>query len=327
MEYSDIRLCWALMPLPEDELSKIPVGHTIRPYLLLKEDDGFYWAFPTTSKAFNNKSRYVNSTLRVNGFSYIKSLVMLDKVHKLPFDNMKSSMVCISKREENMLFKRLKANIKFSDYPDEVIDFINNRTSDLECNDLVSHNDELYLIVGKVPEKNIYYSLKVYNYEVDGTVLKIVDTNKYYVDCNNIHCIVPNDNTEYVSVMYGFSYGCFEKSNEDLKLMIEDLQQKEKVVSTLVEDDFKVFCRLPIGVVISYVQDDVNYRMIILDRDDTNTTVIFGLEDQKYKYFQVGTFPNDYNFMFSIVGTLDDNRVMMLKEKKLSNINKVDTLN
>lgn len=319
MEHSDIKLCWALMPLSEEELSKVPEGHRIRPYLLLKEVDGFYWAFPATSKAFSNKSRYVNSTLRINGFSDMKSLVLLDNIYKLPFENIVGSFMHISKSEENALFKRLKANMKYFNYPTELIDFINNKAYYLGRGDMIYHNGELYVIVGKVPEKEIYYSLRVYNHEVDGTILKVVDTNKYYVDGNQLHCIVSDDTTEYVSVMNGLSYGHFEKYKEDLRELMKDLQDMDKVSSSLGEDDFKLFGRLPIGTVISYTQDECNYKMIILDRDDKNTIVIFGLESQLYREFQVGYFPNEYNFSFNIISTLNEDRVKSLKDNKLGN--------
>lgn len=319
MESSDIELCWATMPLSEEELSKIPSGHDFRPYLLLKEGDGFYWAFPSTSKAFSNKNRYVNGTLRVNGFSNIKSLVMLDKIYKLPFDNLAYHSVKIVKREENQLIKRLKANIKFCNYPDEVIEFINSRSSYLEQDDMIEHESELYVIIGKVTNRDIFYSLRVYNHEVRGTIFKEVDTNKYYVDCSRVYCILPNETTKYVSVMRGLSSGKFEKDKDDLKKTIQQLQSMKKVSSRLTESDFKVFGRLPIGTVISYTQDDGNYKMIILKRDCKDTTVMFGLENQIYRDFQVGVFPNSYNFSFTIISTLNDDRVNSLRESKLNN--------
>lgn len=317
MESSDIGLSWALMPLSEDELSKVPKGHTIRPYLLLKEENGYYWAFPSTSKAFSKKSRYTNSSLIVNGFGYEKSLVMLDKVYKLPFDNMRGGFARISEFEENQLVKRLRACSKFANYPEEVTEFINNMEYEFSWHDLITHNNELYVIVGKVPGKDIFYSLKVLNHEFDGALLKVVDTNKYFVDCSQIHCIVPDSNTEYVSVMYGLSSGRFDKDKEELEKLIISLKDKDRVSSNLTEDDFRFLGRLPFGTVISYSQDDLNYKMVVLDRDDTNTYVIFGLENQIYRDFKVGVFPNDYIFSFNVVSTLTEERVERLVSTKL----------
>lgn len=320
MAYSDnISMCWALMPLSSEELQSVPDGHTIRPYLLLKAEDDFYWAFPCTSNAFSKKSRYTNNTLLIRSFSYEKSLVLLDKVYKLPFDNLRGNPVSIYKEEENSLIKRLKASSKFMNYPNDVVDFITRANYSLDYEDMISHNDELYVVIGKVPNKGIYYSLKVYNHEVDGTIFREVDTNKYYVDCNDVHCIVPNETTEYVTEMYGLFYGRLEKTTKDLKELLSSIQREERVCSDLSEEDFTKLGKLPVGTVISYMQDDNEYKMVILDRDKKNTVGLFGLENQMYKDFELGVFPNDYNFPFSIISTLNDERVSQLINRKKSN--------
>ena len=88
---------------------------------------------------------------------------MLDKVYKLPFDNIRSGLARISEFEENQLVKRLRACSKFANYPEEVTEFIYNMEYEFSWYDLITHYYELYVIVGKVLGKDIFNSLKVLN--------------------------------------------------------------------------------------------------------------------------------------------------------------------
>ena len=89
-------------------------------------------------------------------------------------------------------------------------------------------------------------------------------------------------------------------------------QMETEDFSDLSEEDFTKLGKLPVGTVISYMQDDNEYKMVILDRDKKNTVGIFGLENQMYKDFELGVFPNDYNFPFSIKSITSGQRVSSL---------------
>lgn len=318
MENSKILMQWAVMSLSKEEMAKIPSNHQRRPYLLFLDMGSFYYAFPSTSKFYNRKSRYENEELLIRRVFDGNSLVNLNRVFILPKENLFSMPRPISV-EENELYKKLKQNSKFNNYPVEVMEKIEQSTPEFSWFDLIRHNGELYVIIGKAFNREIFYALKVYNCEISGTVLKIVDSNKYYVDVNEVYPILVNDTTEYVSIMHCFSFGYFEKDEQDLKQLLLSLQRMEKIKSNLTLLDYSYFGKLPTGTVISFMQDGITKKMIILKKEGDVVIVLEGLENQLYRDFSICTYPNTFNFLFTIENTLADYRVEELINSRLIN--------
>lgn len=308
---------WAKMPLSDEEMKLIPESHQRRPYLLFLDMGDFYYAFPATSKFYYRKSRYANEELLVRRLFGSNSLVLLGKIYKLPKDNLLSFPQKIDCEEVNELYKKLNANRKFHEYPSEVLAKIDTFETKISWGDLIRHSGELYVVIGKVENRETLYALKVYNFEIDGTVLKIVDGNKYYVDINSIHCINVNEDTEYISVMHGFSFGKFEKSKDELKDYMLALQDIERVQNGFTFEDFKHFARLPIGTVIVFKDGDILKKMIVLKKEANKVIVLEGLINQLYKDFEVAVYPNDFDFSFKVEGMITDERIFGLIDKKL----------
>lgn len=326
MENDNILMQWAKMPLSEEELKLIPESHQIRPYLLFLDMGDFYYAFPATSKFYYRKSRYENEELLVRRVFENNSLVSLSKVYKLPKENLLSYPREISSEEVNQLYKKLNANRRFHEYPSEVLDKIDRVETKICWGDLIRHNGELYVVVGKVEDRESLYVLKVYNFEIDGTILKIVDGNKYYVDINSMHCINVEENTEYISVMYGFSFGRYEKSKDELKDYMLALQDIKRVQNGFSFEDYKYFDRLPVGTVIVFKDGDVFKKMIVVRKESGKVIVLEGLDKQLYRDFEVAVYPNDFDFSFKVEGMLTDERVFQLVDKKLKDADLVNKI-
>ena len=326
MERDNILMQWAKMPLSDEEMKLIPESHQKRPYLLFLDMGDFYYAFPATSKFYCRKSRYENEELLVRRVFGSNSLVSLSRVYKLPKENLLSLPREISDEEANQLYKKLKANERFHEYPKEVLDKVDRVETKISWGDLIRHNRELYVVVGKVEDRDTLYALKVYNFEIDGTILKIVDGNKYYVDISGIHCINVDENTEYISVMYGFCFGRYEKSKEELKDYMLDLQDIKRVQNGFSFEDYKHFDRLPVGTVIVFNDGDVLKKMIVVRKESGKVIVLEGLDNQLYRDFEVAVYPNDFDFTFKVEGMLTDERIFELIDKKLKDtdlINKI----
>ena len=318
MEEDNLIIHWARMPLSDEELSEIPESHRIRPYLLFVDMGSYYYAFPSTSKFYRQNSRYENGGLIIRCFYNSKSFIYLDKVYKLPKENLCYTSAYISPEEENELYKKLKANIKFNNYPKEVVEKINKKNAVPSENDLVRYNNDLYLIIG-MNKKREYFCLRVYNREIDNTVYSTCDGSKYYIDIDNIHTIGIDQNIEYVSQIKGFYSGRFEKSKKDIKELLSKLQTYERVESNMKSEDYNMFSKLPIGTVISFNTTNGIKKMIVLQKEAETTTVLEGFENQMYRDYESTTYPSDIHFSFTIENTLEDYRVEDLIKKKLNN--------
>lgn len=319
---------WATMPLNEEELLKVPVGHQERPYLIILEKKEHYYAFPCTSNVFGNNSRYENSKLLLRGqrTQNGKSLALLERVYLLPKDNLiyeDEIEYELTPKEINELLKKLKANIKFSNYPQEVIEFITKIPTTFTINDLILHNDRLYIIIGDTKDHNGYYCFSVSNAPFNKSIEVIADTNKYYVNVNEVHHIIPNETTEYKSIISGFALPEISKG-ENIKVCLSNLKKYltlsprfKKVSSEYKENQHIAFKDLQPGTVISYIEDDIKKKMVILKKDSNNQIVLDGLENQMYKDYTVCYFPVDFTFDFKIENTLCDERVETLINKRL----------
>lgn len=324
------RTVWAKMPLEPEELKRVPLGHDVRPYLIVAEAEEFYYAFPCTSKVFTNKNRYENSKLiiRNQNTESGKSLVQLDKAYILPKSNIyydEDFGYVLSPEEINELLKKLKANIKFSKYPQAVIDFITNLPTTLCVNDLISHNNQLYIIISKIEYQNGFYCLSVSNQPFNKAIMVEADTNKYYININEVHHIIPNETTEYVSEIPGFRSRKQEMFLDDIKPYLNNLQNNNsiprrftRISSSLYEGQQLPFSMLQPGTVISYQEDGIDKKMVILTSDSNNQIVLEGLANQMYKDYSISYYPKDYQFPFKIENTISDERVEALIRKRLN---------
>lgn len=322
------KTAWATMPLTTGSLRKVPYGHQERPYLLLKEEKDYYYALYTTSNVFGNNSRYENSKLiiRNQNTESGKALVQLDKVYILPKKNLLFDdyyEYSLTDDEINQLVKKLKANEPFCDYPNEVIELVNNYPTQISINDLIELNGKLYVIISKNKKQDSFFALQVYNRPFDNAILVKSDSNKYYVNINQVHILDIQSELVYKSRLYGFQSGS-ELELEDIPSYLERIKKSIKIspmyttiTSQFKEDDKIPFGMLQSGSVITYIENGIKKKMVILANESTNQIVIEGLENQMYKDFTISYYPYDFNFDFEIQNTLSDERVEELIRKKL----------
>ncbi len=318
MKENRYELVWAKMPLSQEELDNIPDGHRIRPYLLVLEDNEYYYAFPTTSKVFTKKIRYVNDSMVIRT-NRGKSLVMLGEIKRLPKENILSHLAYMDSSYNNEFYKKMKANIKYCDYPSEVVSLISDKNISYGRNDLIKINGEYYLIVAL--NDNLFSCLRVYGCEVSGTVLKKIDGLKYYVDISKIIYIDKNTLYEYISMIYGFS---FLGDSFDLEEYFEVISSYDRVSSCFRKDDFEYLAKLPLGTIISYLDGDVFKRGVVLGSSDNSVILITGDDGTLYRDFVLEYVSKDIEFNFNIEGTLDDDRLSKLQESKLNKAYKLE---
>lgn len=323
------RTVWAKMPLSEEELKKIPHGHEIRPYLIVAEEKDFYYALPCTSKVFKNKNRYTNSQLILRGQNTEtgKSLVQLNQICKLPKRNIitqRGTEHILSQDEINELAKKIKCNSKFIEYPQSVIDNIESYNPTFCIDDLIVHNNQLYIIISKIKYQTGFYCLAVSTQPFNKAIMVEADTNRYYVNINEVHHIIPNPTTEYKSIIHGFRANK-ELFLDDIKPYLKSLQWRTQIspmyhyTSTQFYENQQIpFGMLQPGTVISYQEDSIDKKIIILKTDSNNQVVLEGLANQMYKDYSISYYPKDYQFPFKVENTLSEERVETLIRKKLN---------
>lgn len=324
------RTVWAKMPLEPEELKRVPLGHDVRPYLIVAEEKDFYYAFPCTSNVFGNKTRYGNCKLilRDQFTESGKSLVQLDKAYILPKKNIyydENYGYTLPPDKINELLKKLKANNKFAHYPEAVMEQVNQQKTTFSKNDLISHNGQLFIIISRIKYQNGFYCLSVSPQPFNKAIQVIEDTNKYYVNVSEVHHIVPTEETEYISEIQGFSSLIDEMFIDDIKPYLKGLQNRTYtskrltyISSSFYQNQKIPFRMLEPGTVISYQEDGIDKKMVILKTDSTNQVVLEGLANQMYKDYSISYYPKDYNFPFKIENTISDERVETLIRKKLN---------
>jgi len=306
------------MPLPEEEMEKIDPDHQIRPYLLCYEEKDYFLAFPATSKAFEKKMRYENEKLLVNHYSYFKSLVNLSKLYILPKTNIRSEYSYMNSVYNDELIKKLQANTKYSNYPENFLNYINSLEFDYQHCDLVESDENLYLIVGKSENKaDTFYCVKVFNHPVNNTYEFESDGLKFYVELSTDLKKLKKEDMKYLTKIYGLTIGS-DVDNPDYK--VEYYHNKNNIY---FKKNLIKISNLPNGTIISYKEDDMVRKMIILEKKKESLNVIVGDQNQTYSEFELLNIPKTTNLEFKIDGTLTDDRLENLKLKKLDNNIKV----
>ena len=312
------KMAWAVMPLSSQEMEKIPYSHRKRPYLLCMEKEKYYYAFPATSHIENNKIRYQNEKIIVDGvFNSEKSLIKLEAVYRLPKDNIIGEMQILSGEYTNEIIKKIKACSIYNPYPNDFKAYFNNKNFYYTIDDLVEGVDNLYVIIG-YKSKNEFYVLPVYPYIINNTVLSETDGLKYYVDVDNIMLLNCKDILSYRTKLPGFTYGVNKKKKKDLRDLISVYKRLRKVYNMT---DYYDFRNLQPGMVIDYKVKYLTNRLIVLEKYISDMEVIIGKENMFYKDYALLNIPTDIDLDYEIVATLSDDRLDDLIGKSIEKLN------
>lgn len=299
------KFAWALMPVSKDELSRIPVSHRVRPYLLTMNKENEFYAFPSSSQVTKRKSRYENENFITRIYGEALTLTTLDEIFLLPKDNIHSEYTIMPKESENEVIKKLQSNCGYCHYPVDFREYIQSRSFYYDTNDLVLINSELYLLVGKLDEAT-FLALRVYQYKKDKTFLRISNGQKYYIDVFNIYYLNSQDINKYYSRL-----ACMLNISDP-----NDLDKFFDKISCLTiersEEDLSLFKNLVSGTIIKYYEGVSPKKMIILENKHKKMIVATGNEELKYSEYSISCFPKEIDFDYTIEQTLTDERTESL---------------
>lgn len=301
----DFKLAWAKMPLSDEELNKIDKFHRIRPYLLFMENDDYYYSFPCTSKYFEKDIRYENSIIRLDRvINHKKSLILLDTVYKMPKENILEFAKSLPTNYNNQLIKKIHSNEKYYNYPEEIVNYFNQFDDIYEEKDVVTVNNELYIIDSILDDNCL--CIPVYRYPVKGTYQIEIDNLLSYVDVNSRVFINNNDIDSYVTkTMLNFAYP------KDFDYLFKKIEN---------ETDYSKLYNLTPGMLLNYKIGEETYKIIVLTNKGTELEVLIGKDNQIYGDFTYEIIPTDINLEYDIVGNLNSNRLEKLLLKHNDNL-------
>lgn len=304
------KIAWAQMPLSEEQLKAIPHNHRVRPYLLCMDMGDYYYAFPTTSKIYDNKYRYENEKVLINGMS---SLVRIHELYKLPKGNLLEIPRVVSRVYTNEIIKKINACMKYIKYPTEFIEFFSGKEYDLEENDIIEHIGSLYLIINS-DYKNFFLH-RVYTFPVDNSVMIELDGAKYYVDISRIYNINKDKNPTYYTRVNQCSL-----DRMDIRSWLLDRPTLRN------QKDYTKIKNLIPGMVIDTFFDGESVRMVILENSGNEIKALYGDVCTTYSNYQLGSFGYDCISTYMIFSTLADERFYRLRDKHIKKeINKKKT--
>lgn len=304
------KIAWAQMPLSEEQLKAIPHSHRVRPYLLCMDMGDYYYAFPTTSKIYDNKYRYENEKVLINGMS---SLVRIHELYILPKENLLEIPRVVSRVYSNEIIKKINACMKYGKYPTEFMEFFSKKDYYLEETDIIEYMGSLYLIINS--DYKSFFLHRVYPFPVDNSVMIELDGSKFYVDISKIYNIDKDKNPTYYTRVNQCSL-----DGIDIKTWLLD-----RPILRNQKDYTKVKNLMP-GMIIDTFFDGESVRMIILEKKSNEIKAMYGDASDTYSNYQLGCFPYDSISSYMIFGTLSDERFSKLRDKHIrKEINKKKT--
>ncbi len=283
-------VAWAQMPMRKEQLELIEIGHRRRPYLLCMDMDSYYYAFPCTSKLYDNNIRYENQKVVFSSeLSYHESLANLGNVYELPYENIYSRIYGINPKYNNEIIKKINACSKYSDYPKDFEEYFSNFNYSLDIKDLIEIDEQLFFITDQ--DENNYIASKVYPFPVKDTSIAFTDGLKYFITQESFK-LDKNESYEYRSHI-----NYYDNTGQAL------IKKEQK--------DYSKLYNLEPGMVIKY--DD--NKMVVLENCITDLFVLNGKEGNTYSTFESMTIPVNSKIDYKIEGFLQDERLVKLMNK------------
>ncbi len=311
MSYNFGDIVWARMPFSNETIRQIEESHRVRPYLLLaqKKEEGFY-AFPMTSQVLNRDLE--NNIVTLSSPKNKKgrhSIIKIQECYFLPMFNIIESHSKLSKDKKNEMFKKLKRNLSFQHYPHEVFKLISESKVEFTPFDVVEHNTNFYMInsVNEYTEKAI--CTRIYRYPKNGTYRITLDGQYFFIDFSDVTQL------DVEKMNYHTSFKSISNSN----LLYQN--------SVVMEDkDITKIDNLEMGTILYYHENGVNYRMILLEKNNGFITVIYGDENKRFRDFTLKTISSTLDFKYTVDATLSKERLNLYKNMFIFDTPQVKTL-
>ena len=280
--YSDFTYHWAEMPLSPEELETIPYSHRVRPYLCVLETENGVIGFPSSTK-FEKKNYFDNKVIRRN-----KTVTYLCKPTLIPYENFTGGKVeKLSITERTEAIKKLYTLQRYYDYPQELFDYISKYELFIDVGDVIIHNNNHYIVSNIVDD---YMCFRVYPYARNGCYREETDGLLYSIDYTDRTVIKKDAPIKFAGHLQLGNYSNYEQNNTN----------------------YNRFSELPVGTILS-IGDK---RIIIIRKEENRTFILEGDTHTEYNDFVLRCVQNR-NYNFTINGTLSEERIMKLTQKKL----------
>ena len=206
-------MIWAQMPLCKKELNKIPIGHRVRPYLILKKDKKFLYAYPSSSKhtkKLNNMQEYCINNTRYKTLK--NSYINLTTLVKIPVSNIKSKFINLISHDLQNIEKRLRIITNHSGQF--------NITFNLNEGDIINNHSQLYYVY--TSDNTNLYTYAIYRKaKKDKKLIKnTINGKSYYFDFNNKQILRKSEKSDIVDI-------ASKDVRRQIKLYQENLKSKK----------------------------------------------------------------------------------------------------
>lgn len=298
MRYKTGDIVWSRMPFSHKTMEKIDKNHQIRPYLIIcgNEKDGYY-AFSMTSSSHekdlennivelsspkNKKGK--NSTIKLADCYLLPNINIIENHSKLPTD------------KKNEVFKKLKRNIKFHEYPREVIDVITSTQTFFSTFDIVENNSSLYMVSSVNEYTSRAICTKIYRHPKNATYRVTLDGKYFYIDFNDVRQIDVDSLNFYTS---------FKSISKDSILYNNEVVMEDR--------DLTKLDNLVMGSVISFMIDGERRKAVLLEKNNGYISIIMGKDTERFKEFKKEMVSVNSEFTFIIESTITKERLEMYK--------------
>ena len=251
-------MIWAQMPLCKKELNKIAIDHRIRPYLILKKDKKFLYAYPSSSKhakKLNSIQEYcINSTrYQTPKNSYINLTTLV----KIPISNIKSKFTNLISHDLQNIEKRLKV---FANHSSQF-----NIPFNLNEGDIINNHSQLYYVY--TSDNTNLYAYTIYKkVKKHKKLIKVIINGKsYYFDFNNKRILRKSEKNDIVDIASKDVRKQIKLYQENLKpKRTPDTNEKQEAIQNIDFDIGTVFKIGNMKVMYLFKRNDINYGVDLL---------------------------------------------------------------
>lgn len=300
MTYKTGDIVWARMPFSRETMRTIDENHRTRPYLVICGDEKKgYYAFPMTSgtheREFENNIVELSSPKNKKGRS---STIKLASCYLLPDMNIIESHSKLPTDKKNEVFKKLKRNMKFHEYPYEVMQVIMETQTSFSTFDVVEHLGNLYMISSVNEYTGKAICTRVHRHPKNATYKVAIDGQYFFIDFSDV---------KQINILELSFFNSFKTVSQDSILYNSEIVMEDK--------DLTKLDNLVMGTIISCDIKGKKQRMILLEKNNGFITAIVGQDTLRFKDFHTTMISAKSNFSFTIESTLSKERLEMYKQE------------
>lgn len=321
---------WALMPLPEEVLTKIEKNHRIRPYLILDIDytNRSYKSLMSTTKNQKNANDFVVVEL----IKHKNSNILTSEIINLPEKNIKNYMTRIDEKDAidivNKLISRHKENVK-------KLGFVKRYALNIKMGDVINIDGNEYYVYQV--ERNKFSLFRIYPQK---RIKETLDNKKIYINKDNkmirIDRIIVKELFEeqyyYVSSLGNVDVIDVENKRKEYKMNIDYINKQFKKLNIKENQQNgmilkKVLTLLNLGDIVEcnnekYIYLYTDYKM------KHNYFLSYSNLEEENSGFSIKTIPNSIPIkLIGLLSTEELFSVLSLLKTLLKQINEKDEKN